>query len=131
MSVAPESQSEEPSEDDGVESSEDEEDKDPNLNTKSRTSDFTKGEPLVTKESESKDVPFKEYGYGLWVRFMIAYPVKLPNGKDAPWYFVSRLTSNKAYSNLENGDRLLAVWLGKGYYHMTTCDSEKKNPNMI
>jgi len=29
------------------------------------------------------------------------------------------------------GDRLLAIWLGKGYYHYTTCDSSKNQPNVV
>lgn len=52
----------------------------------------------------------------------MAYPKFLPNGKDAPWYFVSRLSANQKDENINMGDRLLAVWLGKGYYHFTTCD---------
>jgi hypothetical protein len=52
----------------------------------------------------------KEYGYGFWMRFLTAYPVRMINGKNAPWYFVARLTSNKNYGNIGMGDRLLAVW---------------------
>lgn len=26
---------------------------------------------------------------------------------------------------------MLAIWLGKGYYHFTTCDEAKKQPNVI
>lgn len=29
------------------------------------------------------------------------------------------------------GDRTLAVWLGQGYYHFTTCDKKSNNPNVI
>lgn len=61
---------------------------------------------------------------------MVAYPKRLPNGKDAPWYFVARLTSNKKYDNIGMGDRILALWLGKGFYHFTTCDAPKSNPNV-
>ena len=35
-----------------------------------------------------------EYGYGFWARFLTAYPVRMLAGKNAPWYFVSRLTVN-------------------------------------
>lgn len=59
---------------------------------------------------------------------MLAYPKFMLKGKDAPWYFVSRLSSNKNTDNVNMGDRLLAIWLGKGFYHFITCDkSEKKN----
>lgn len=33
-----------------------------------------------------------EYGYGFWLRFLTAFPERLLNGKNQPWYFVSRLT---------------------------------------
>jgi hypothetical protein len=55
-----------------------------------------------------KDV--SEYGYGFWMRFLTRYPVALMAGKRAPWYFVSRLTTNNPYGNIEFGDRTLAVW---------------------
>jgi len=55
----------------------------------------------------------------------LGYPTRLPKGKDAPWYFVSRLTANKKDENINMGDRLLAIWLGKGYYHLATCDLPK------
>lgn len=29
------------------------------------------------------------------------------------------------------GDRLLAIWLGKGFYHFTTCDKPSNQPNVI
>jgi len=64
----------------------------------------------------------QEYGYGFWVRFMTTYPSRLPNGKNAPWYFLSRLTKNNPYNNVDMGDRLLAIWQGTSYYHLTTCD---------
>jgi len=43
-------------------------------------------------EEFRSEVSFTEYGYGFWARFLTAYPVKLPNGKNAPWYFMARLT---------------------------------------
>lgn len=55
----------------------------------------------------------------------------MPKGKDAPWYFVSRLTANKENDNINMGDRLLAIWLGKGFYHFTTCDKPGNQPNVI
>ena len=44
------------------------------------------------------------------MRFLTTYPKRLINGKNAPWYFVSRLTSNKPYDDVGMGDRLLAIW---------------------
>lgn len=79
---------------------------------------------MFAKDVEAQE-PFKEYGYGYWAKFLLGYPKLMPNGKDAPWYFVSRLSANKNDENINMGDRLLAVWLGKGYYHFTTCDQPK------
>lgn len=28
------------------------------------------------------------------------------------------------------GDRMLAIWLGLGYYHFTTCDQNTNEPNV-
>ena len=44
------------------------------------------------------------------MRFLTTYPKRLENGKNAPWYFVARLTSNKPYDDANMGDRLLANW---------------------
>jgi len=67
--------------------------------------------PVHEAEIPKKDLEnVKEYGYGFWMRFLTAYPVRLLNGKNAPWYFVSRLTSNKPYDDVGMGDRLLAIW---------------------
>jgi hypothetical protein len=65
--------------------------------------------PKGVKEFNS-EVPFVEYGYGFWARFLTAYPVQLPTGKSAPWYFMARLTSNENYDNVRMGDRILAMW---------------------
>lgn len=51
-----------------------------------------------------------EYGYGFWMRFLTYYPKTLLNGKNEPWYFISRLTRNKNYDNIGMGDRTLAIW---------------------
>ena len=71
-----------------------------------------------------------EYGYGFYARFLTVYPTRLENGKNSAWYFVSRLTKNEPYGNAGMGDRLLAIWQGDGYYHFTTCDQPKGNPNL-
>lgn len=73
----------------------------------------------------------KEYGYGFWLRFLTAYPSRLMEGKNAPWYFVARLSSNFPIQNNRVGDRLLAIWQGTDYYHFTTCDEPKNQWNII
>jgi hypothetical protein len=44
------------------------------------------------------------------MRYLSRYPVPLKDGKIEPWYFVSRLTKNKPYGNIEMGDRVLGIW---------------------
>jgi len=63
----------------------------------------------VEKE-DSSEANLSEYGYGFWARYLTAYPVRMISGKNAPWYFVSRMTSNKNYGNAAMGDRVLAIW---------------------
>jgi hypothetical protein len=55
-------------------------------------------------------MPFEEYGYGFWMRFLTAYPKRLISGKNAAWYFLSRLTYNEKYADAGMGDRTLAIW---------------------
>lgn len=62
----------------------------------------------LDKPEQLQDV--REYGYQFWMRFLTRHPVPLYQGKKEPWYFISRLTSNKDYKNAEKGDRLLAIW---------------------
>jgi hypothetical protein len=67
--------------------------------------------PIVEYDTPSKDVDAaKEYGYGFWMRFLTTHPIRLINGKNAPWYFVARLTLNNPYDDIGMGDRLLAIW---------------------
>lgn len=56
---------------------------------------------------QKPDLPanLEEYGFGFWMRFLTAYPVRLVNGKNEPWYFVARLTKNNPYDNIRMGDR--------------------------
>ena len=44
------------------------------------------------------------------MRFLTAYPKRMINGKNQPWYFVSILTTNENYDNIRMGDRTLAIW---------------------
>jgi hypothetical protein len=61
-----------------------------------------------------------EYGYGYWLRFMVAYPKRMIDGKNAPWYIISRMSKNKQGSDIGVGDRTLAIWQGVDFYHFTT-----------
>ena len=84
--------------------------------------------PLIDTEAKA-DKPLITYGYGFWARFLTAYPNRLLQGKNAPWYFMARLTWNKAYDNVRMGDRTLAIWQGAGFYHFTTCNVGNGNVN--
>lgn len=44
------------------------------------------------------------------MRFLTLYPKRMVSGKNAPWYFVARLTKNKPYGDIGFGDRVLAIW---------------------
>lgn len=69
------------------------------------------GETPVEEEYDQDDLDgLKEYGYGFYARFLTTYPSRLLNGKNAPWYFVSRLTKNLPVSDGKMGDRMLAIW---------------------
>jgi hypothetical protein len=52
-------------------------------------------------------------------------------GKDQPWYFISRLTSNKPYGNIAMGDRTLGIWMGQDGYTFITNDLQTTNPNVV
>lgn len=63
------------------------------------------------------------------MRFLTCYPQRLTSGKNAPWYFLARLTRNNPHQDIGLGDRLLAIWQGSGYYHFTT--NNDANPNVV
>jgi hypothetical protein len=75
----------------------------------------------VPEDKMPRDV--SEYGYGFWFRFLTTYPERLLAGKNAPWYFLARFTTNIPHSDIGMGDRVLAIWQGQGYYHFTTCNA--------
>lgn len=62
---------------------------------------------------------------------MTTYPVRLLNGKNAPWYFLARLARNDPYNDADMGDRMLAIWQGQGFYHFTTCNTVGNQNNVI
>jgi hypothetical protein len=72
----------------------------------------TDGDSPLTKELVANDLPavLNEYGYGFWMRFLTTYPTRLWAGKNAPWYFLARLTVNNPFGDAGFGDRLLAMW---------------------
>jgi len=63
------------------------------------------------------------------MRYLTHYPVRMWSGKNAPWYFLARLTFNNPFGDAGMGDRVLAIWQGAGYYHFTSCNSDNGNPN--
>lgn len=67
--------------------------------------------PVAEEDYDQDDVEgSREYGYGFWMRFLTTYPKRLTSGKNAPWYFVARLTKNVPVKDGTIGDRMLAIW---------------------
>jgi hypothetical protein len=69
----------------------------------------------MLKDFQGDQLPedMAEYGYGLWLRFLVSYPKRLLlGGKSAPFYFVARLSKNKQPGDLALGDRVLAIFQG-------------------
>lgn len=61
------------------------------------------------------------YGYGLWARWLMTTPDRVV--EKSPFHQFVRLTDSVKYEdNNEFGNRILATWAGKGYYHFTTYD---------
>jgi hypothetical protein len=88
--------------------------------------------PAAEEDNDADDLEnVTEYGYGFWMRFLTLYPVRLIPGKNAAWYFVSRLTMNLPAKDGALGDRMLAIWQGQGYYHFTTCNAANNQWNVV
>lgn len=69
------------------------------------------GQPVIEKAFTPEELEDpSEYGYGFWMRFLTDYPRRLISGKNAPWYFLSRLTRNIPHQDIGMGDRTLAIW---------------------
>lgn len=78
------------------------------------------GIPVLVKEVPPGQLPsnIQEYGYGFWLRYLTTYPTRQWSGKNAPSYFVARLTSNNPYGDTDFGDRILAIFQApSGYAH--------------
>ena len=74
-------------------------------------SGFDDVKPLADIQPTAENLKdIREYGYSYWIRYLTRHPKPMYQGKKEPWYFMSRLTSNKEYQNVEKGDRLLAIW---------------------
>lgn len=84
---------------------------------------------IKVKKEELKEA--RDYGYGFWMRFLTRHPVPLLEGKNQPWYFVSRLARTDPYDNIRIGDRVLAIWLGQAGYTFITMDDKTNNPNIF
>lgn len=69
----------------------------------------------------------KEYSYGFWSRFLWnSKKGKLLEKPD--WMGLARLSSNRAMKDATNpGDRTLAIWVGRGFYHFTTYTKGENN----
>ncbi|CAK59383.1 unnamed protein product (macronuclear) [Paramecium tetraurelia] len=85
---------------------------------------------LDLKVGDDKIRGANEYGYGYWIRWLTRWPQKQMKGISEPWYFISRLTKNDPYDNINMGDRILAIWLGQAGYTFVTNDITSKNPNL-
>ena len=72
----------------------------------------TKLQPKVSPVATTtgSDVIPAHTGYGFWFRYLTHYPARLWSGKNAPWYFLARLTFNVQVTDATFGDRILAVW---------------------
>lgn len=64
------------------------------------------------------------------MRYLTTFPVRQWSGKNAPWYFVSRLANKENYADVGFGDRTLAIWQGQGYYYFSTCNAANSNPDV-
>lgn len=68
-----------------------------------------------------------EYGLGMWSRFQYN-GAKTKIIEKPKWLGIARLTSNEKYTDAQNfGDRLLAILMGKGYYHFATYNTDPPN----
>jgi hypothetical protein len=67
-----------------------------------------------------------EYGYGFWSKFLYNGPAKLVDKPE--WMGLTRMTTNRNFEDATRpGDRTLAIWIGRGFYHFTTYDEENKD----
>ncbi len=70
-----------------------------------------------------------EYGYGFWFRYLTTRPKRLYSNKPA-WMALARFTVNENNGDIGIGDRTLAIFIGKGFYHFTTYNLRGQIPNV-
>lgn len=82
-------------------------------------------EDLLVNEWEDGDTPetnidgLMEYAYGFWFRYLTTYPTRMY--QKPAWLQLARFATNKEVEDAKSvGDRTLAIFIAKGYYHFTT-----------
>ena len=69
-------------------------------------------------------------GFGFWSRDLTAAPKRLL--KKPSWMMLARFTVTKEYQDMKDlGDRTLAIFIGKGFYHFTTYNMNNNAVNNI
>lgn len=93
------------------------------------------GEITLTEEFAGDDSPLKldghtDYGYGFWAKFRLAHPIRII---DKPaWQSIVRFTINQDHQDVKTvGDRTLANFLGRGFYHFSTYNLNNNAVNVI
>jgi hypothetical protein len=88
---------------------------------------FDATQPIAEQELNGN---FKSYGFGFWMRWTQRYPSALHHGATDDKYFIARLTENNPYSDVDIGDRALALFLGKDGLEFSTYDTVTNNGNV-
>lgn len=85
---------------------------------------------INTNENPELDIEgINEYGYGFWTRWTMAYPRRLLEKSD--WHQIIRMSTTPVYEDLAKmGNRALAVFVGKGFYHYSTYDITRDLANV-
>jgi hypothetical protein len=71
-----------------------------------------------------------EYAVSMWSRWLTTFPTRLET-KDT-WHTIFRLSNTRVYEDLARaGNRVLAAWVGRGYYHFATHDVTTNRANVV
>jgi hypothetical protein len=66
----------------------------------------------------------------MWTRWLMTTPTSLLD--KAPWHTVIRLSNTQKHEDLAAlGNRVLAIWVGKGFYYFTTYDKKTGRPDVV
>lgn len=85
--------------------------------------------PAFDQKFEEEAGGVTEYAYGLWTRWLMTIPGRV--NEKSPIHQLIRLTNTQKYEDSNQlGNRVLAVFIGKGYYHFTTYDISKKKASI-